>query len=64
VSGNPRSRSAVLRVAERSDVAYTDQLMSAAQPQAAVRKAGGKPSGKPAAKGAGKPGAKPRGGRA
>jgi 16S rRNA (cytosine1402-N4)-methyltransferase len=72
VSGNPRSRSAVLRVAERSDVAYSAQLMSAAQPQAAARKAGGKstgktpakPAGKSAAKGAGKPAHKPRGGRA
>jgi 16S rRNA (cytosine1402-N4)-methyltransferase len=66
VSANPRSRSAVLRVAERSDVPYSDQLMAASQP-ASARKAALKP--KPAkppqhGKPAGKTSGKPRGGRA
>ncbi len=66
VSANPRSRSAVLRVAERSDVPYSEQLMAATQPASArkparpARPAAAVKSAKPAHK----PAHKPRGGRA
>ncbi len=46
IAGNPRSRSAVLRVAERTDEAWSEKAMQAAEPATAPVKArGGKPSG-------------------
>ncbi len=60
VSVNPRSRSAVLRVAERTQVPWSVELAAAALP--AVKKAGGraaaKPASKPSAKAPGKVSAK------
>jgi 16S rRNA (cytosine1402-N4)-methyltransferase len=52
ISANPRSRSAVLRVAERSDVPYTESSSGDAGKKRS--KAGAKSSAKPAGKSAGK----------
>ena len=57
VSGNPRSRSAVLRVAERTQVPWSAELANAASPGA--KKAGSRGANKPASKPASKPTAKP-----
>ena len=48
VSANPRSRSAVLRVAERTDVPWSPEAVAAASP--AARKPAGKSSGKSSGK--------------
>ncbi len=66
VSANPRSRSAVLRIAERTEVPFSAQALAAASPAAPtkavkVSKAShaaksGKPGAKPQPKGRGKGG--------
>lgn len=50
VAANPRARSAILRVAERTDAPLTDDALAAAEPRAARRggkAAGGKAAGRP-----------------
>jgi 16S rRNA (cytosine1402-N4)-methyltransferase len=63
VSGNPRSRSAVLRIARRTDVAWTPEVVRAAGGPAAAQTVGSEPAAgtKGAGKKAGKPAAKPAG---
>jgi 16S rRNA (cytosine1402-N4)-methyltransferase len=63
VSGNPRSRSAVLRVAERTDVPWTSELAGTEPDRRRAKKAPARkaPSPKPGAKPAGKSSAKPSG---
>jgi len=65
IEGNPRSRSAVLRVAARTDVPWSEQLAAAGRPAGAkvakvgkAGKAGGKGAGKAAGKASGKGGRK------
>jgi 16S rRNA (cytosine1402-N4)-methyltransferase len=59
VSANPRARSAVLRVAERTDEPWSEKAVSAADPVAAASKGRGKPAGKAPGRASGKPSGKP-----